>query len=116
MTNSRFRWFLTGCAVFLVSIVACDVRVRAHDAGTWHYPHICCHDADCAPVDWEGEDKEGQGVANTKHHSGISIAPEKYTYRFTSPDGKKHICATPDKAMAPLQHRNYFCIFDAAGM
>lgn len=118
MEQSTFRWWMFGAALFLTLIVSCDVRMSAaHDTGTgWSYPMLCCHNADCAPVDWEGEDKDGKAIANTQHHAGISVEPHKYTWRLTSPDGKKHICATPDKAMAPLQNRNYYCIFEAAGM
>lgn len=111
---TTFLWgLMLGIAV--IAAIHFAVPARGHDAGGWNYPQICCHDADCAPVEWEGE-KDGKAIANTKLHAGISTEPHKYTYRMTSPDGKRHVCATPDNALAPLQERKYYCIFDAAGM
>lgn len=103
-----------GFLVLWALILSADTA-RGHDAGGWKYPSICCHDADCAPVEWQGE-VDGQGVANTKLHAGITIKPSVYTYKMVSPDGKMHICATPDKNMAPLTARRFYCIFQPAGM
>lgn len=94
----------------------CTLAAFGHDAGGWNYPSICCHDADCAPVEWQGETPDHKGVANTKLHAGITIDPAPYIYKLPSPDGKMHICATPDKSMAPNMTRRYYCIFNPEGM
>ncbi len=100
---------------FLLLWMVLVMQLGAHDAGGWQYPSICCHDADCAPVEWQGE-LNGHGVANTKLHAGITTEPNQYTYKMTSPDGKMHVCATPDKSMAPNMQRRLYCIFNPAGM
>lgn len=106
--------WLGGFLVLWALVLSAD-QARGHDAGGWHYPSICCHDADCAPVEWQGE-VDGKAVANTKLHAGITMDSSKYIYKMPSPDGKVHICATPDKSMAPQMDRKFYCIFNPAGM
>ena len=104
-------------AAFLIlwaALLTAD-QARGHDAGGWHYPTYCCHDADCAPVKKFGERGE-EGVAETELHKQISIDPRRYSHKMTSPDGRMHICATPDAAVNSGSSRAYFCIFAPAGM
>lgn len=101
-------------AAMIAFNVAALVGARGHDAPSgWAYPNFCCHDADCAPVDdvkfIDGEDK-----ANTKLHAGISMNPQRYSHKLSSPDEKVHICATPDKVLGK-GGRTYYCIFYPAG-
>lgn len=101
-------WF----SAFLVlwAVVVVD-KGRGHDAGGWHYPAYCCHEADCAPVTKFGA-RGDEGVAQTKLHKEVSINPKLYTHKLASPDGKMHICATPDEG-GP---RKFYCIFSPEGM
>lgn len=92
-------------------------QANSHDAGGWQYPSYCCHGADCAVVEWQGENKQGEGIASTNIHGGVSIDPKRYYYRFISPDGRMHICATPDTLLTPPDYvRRYYCIYAPAGM
>lgn len=111
--NSIMFWGHVAGAL-LLALWAYLSPARAHDAPSgWQYPAMCCHKVDCAPVDAvkfiDGEDK-----ANTKHHSGISMNPQKYTHRLPSPDSQFHICATPDAALTQYG-RTYYCIFTPTG-
>lgn len=93
------------------------LEAAGHEAPTgWQYPPECCHNMDCAPVEKTGENSAGEGIATTKLHYNITIKPEVYTYKKISPDGKLHVCATPDSQMAPQMRRRFYCIFNPEGM
>ena len=96
----------------IVSTITID-RARSHEVDGFKYPQLCCGLGDCAPVEWMGE-KDGKMIANTKIHSGVPISHQQQTITMPSPDGRYHICATPDSILSGP--RIVYCIFAPAGM
>lgn len=101
-----------GFLVLWALVLSVDTA-RGHDAGGWKYPDYCCHDRDCAPVDTQSEGQDGKAMGHTKLHNSISLDPKKYNFKLVSPDGKMHVCASPDGAS---QQRIYYCIFNPEGV
>lgn len=105
--------WMAGILMLWAAVLTVD-QARGHEAhgSGFKYPYFCCHDADCAPVT-KFTDQDGRGMAQTSLHKNISIDPKLYTHKMVSPDGRMHICASPDGAQG---NRLYYCIFNPEGM
>lgn len=72
-------------------------------AHSW-YPHDCCHDQDCMPVDVI--DKDHRGDWSVRVGQLRIWVPERFEIR-ASPDGRAHICYRKDNELGYLP----LCLF-----
>jgi hypothetical protein len=71
--------------IALANALVVAVPAAAHD---W-YPHACCHDVDCAPVDQA--ETLPDGSLRLTSRVGTTDVPPSFP-RQDSPDGQMHIC------------------------
>jgi hypothetical protein len=85
-----------------LALAICGVgTAQAH---SW-YPHECCHDDDCAPVDNVLSVPDLDGIYVTSKH-GSALVPASFPRR-PSPDSRMHVCLRK----APGGTHKLICVF-----
>ncbi len=97
--SNRFVFILGFLLVVILSVLLATYA-SAHEApsGKWKYPHECCHDQDCAPVDSVARTNPTDGslpqlIVTTKH--GTVIVPPGFKVE-QSGDNQMHACMRPE--------------------
>ncbi len=109
--NIGSRWALSillaaGWAVALVSALAQSVRPAL--AHSW-YPHECCNDGDCAPVEsatWVVPAGGGRPQLRVSTKLGTATVPDNLPRR-PSHDGRMHACIIYDE----FGEKSVLCLF-----